>query len=116
MNSPMTKIFFCIFLTIAFQTKVFAQSSYVPFPDGEAVWHNGYFQPDYGVGIRHDQYAYSGDTLIGAFTYHKLSHKIDWIGPFGFPEDEGIIGFLRQDSLLKKVYYYPKNEMQEYLL
>lgn len=108
-----------LFLTfILLSSEIFAQSSYVPFPEGEAVWHVGQKDPSWIIPD-HEQYMYAGDTTINGFSYHKLSFKYEWVslpsGDLVFT-DYGTVGYIRQDSFLRKVYYVPKTEMQEYLL
>ena len=111
-----SNILFVIVLLNLFQEKVFAQSPYTPFPEGEAVWHVAYDQPDYGVGKRHDQYSYAGDTTMNGINWHRLSYKSELVPPGGNSHDYGIIGYVGQDSILKKVYYMPANDSVGHLL
>lgn len=102
-------------LSLTFYSVVSAQLPYTPFPEDGAVWHVAYTEPN-EVGVMHYQYSYEGDTTINNLFYHKLSLKIECICFGESVSDEGIVGFIRQDSVDKKVYYYPKNGIQEYVL
>lgn len=117
MNYFHRNILLAIFLVILLQSKLFAQS-YVPFPEGEAVWHVAE-KDQYAVVAAHRQFMYTGDTTFNGFLYHRLSYKYESVHlPDGnlVVTDYGAIGFVRQDSLARKVYYFPKDEPDEYLL
>src|SRR4030095_15843565 len=107
--------FFFLFLLYQEGT---AQSNYIPFPEDEAVWHVAIKYPS-AILPNHDQHMYAGDTTINGFSYHKLNHKAEYVilptGGFDI-DDEGTIGFIRQDSLSRKVYYLPSTDTVEQLL
>ncbi len=108
---------FLILLGLSIQG-VYAQSSYVPFPEGDAVWHVG-IKSQYVIVPTHDQYMYAGDTMINQIIYHKISYKEEYIHlPDGnlVVYDQGIVGYLRQDTALRQVYLIPASDGQEYLL
>ena len=92
-----------------------AQMPYVPFPEENAVWHVGFVMTPY-PGYVHYQYFYDGDTTIGGKDYHKVREKYEEFTSSGNSGDNGIIGYLRQDTGERKVYYFPANGIQEDLL
>jgi hypothetical protein len=62
---------------------------------------------------------YAGDTVFNSFLYHKLSFKFEFVQlPDGnlMYTDYGVIGYIRQDTVQEKVYYFQKSDDQEYLL
>ncbi|MBA2422523.1 MAG: hypothetical protein H0V61_04790 [Chitinophagales bacterium] len=106
------KQIFILLLTIGFG-KIFAQT-YHPFPENEAVWH----EEAWGIGCpvipcEYDQYMYSGDTVINGYLYHKLYLSYKFLGQV---TQSGYVGFIRQDSLAKKVYYITLGGPYENLL
>lgn len=111
----MKKVWLLLFASIILQLNATAQLPYTPFPEGEAVWHVGYSQPDYSVGFRHDQYSYSGDTMMNEIKYHKLSRNTEWI-PGTETLNYGIVGYLSQDTSNRKVFYRPFGDSTSYLL
>lgn len=105
---------------------------YKPFPllDGatwKVKWQGvgcvvGGNQQTYSHHVRY-QYTVQGDTIINTDNYKKL-----YMGPvIGFPylncfpqlpfiNGDGYVGALRQDTVAKKVFFYPENDTLEYLL
>lgn len=119
----------CLFLSLGIK----AQSNvYKPFPlvdgatwkikwQGEGCVVSGNPQT-YFDHVKY-QYTIQGDTVVDTLIYKKL-----YMGPLiGFPYVncypqlpligwESCIGALRQDTIAKKVFFFPKNASQEYLL
>ncbi len=94
---------------------------YHSFPDSNAVWNFNYsiycgfggmvYGRDYSIIL-------SGDTLIGSQIYHKLKRPfIENINAenCGVPQI-GYLGAIRQDTLAKKVFFFPPAENEETLL
>lgn len=97
-----------------------AQTSiYHPFPDSNAIW-NLYFT---GCQTGNDNESYSilivGDTLISGHTYHKLSTPFVQVTLDGFCSQTHFAGYkgaIRQDTLMKKVFFIPPDSSSEHLL
>jgi hypothetical protein len=119
----------CISVLLLSTVKTNAQSSvYHPFPglSDNPVWRvdfSVYFNmiPScYGLYASY-QYEYDNDTIIGPHTYHRLKRS-GFYGPNnGCPSSYYIpnvpyVGALRDDSLTRKVYYIPKDSLQERVL
>lgn len=122
-------LFACLFLSLGIK----AQSNvYKPFPlvDGaswKVSWQgDGCVVQGNNQTIDDDvkyQYIIAGDTLIDTIQYKKL-----YVGPvIGFPyicawpdlpyvSMQGYVGAIRQDTLEKKVFFYPEDTTQEYML
>ena len=86
--------------------------SYYPFPDSNATW-DIYYECCFPNNINSSLFTYnlSGkDTLINNVTYKK----IDQIDKY-MPNDTSYSGALREDSL-KRIYYFPLNEISEFLI
>lgn len=108
--------------------KTDAQSSvYHPFPDlsDNPVWRvdfSNYFNMTpwcYGLNASY-QYQYDNDTLIGQNTYHRLKRSGFYVGNGGcmqyYTPNMPYVGALRDDSIARKVYYIPKDSLQELVL
>src|ERR1035437_2724792 len=129
MKKTVTLIFLSLLLMIGFtiaQTNV-----YHHMPDSNAIW-----RVTYGTGITVDndnccndclqyQNQISGDTVIGAYTYHKLtksgvtyyyhySTACDFSNPTG--GFNGYCGAYRDDTSAKKVYVIMRDSSTEALL
>jgi len=95
--------FACLILLLI-SVSVEAQTSvYHPFPVSNTMW--GY--------ARHEQSGITGiwkviltdlDTIINSVSYRKMTDSVDYIGGF------------REDTLLKIVYYFPKDSLTEQIL
>lgn len=108
------KYFFILF-TISFTFPLSAQLPYTPFPEEAAVWHVAFWESDCPIPFpcQFNQYSYNGDTVITGLLYHNLSFTYKALGQIF---ETGIIGYIRQDSSEKKVFYLPSGESNEYLL
>jgi len=123
----MKKLLLLFSISVALSAK--AQTSvYHPFPDSDAVWNvllasaascnaTGYYTEYYSIII-------SGDTLINSTSYHKLLipyvhyYNSDtsgqcYISPY---TGKGNIGFIRQDTLLKRVFFRDNGGSTDHLL
>lgn len=114
-----------IILLILFLNSLTKGQSYYPFPENNAKWIvNTQWANSSGCSSLYD-YQITGDTVINLITYHKLT-TVNYIisdgGGWGCSPTtppffgEGYIGAFRNDTLNRKVYYYPKDSLQEYLL
>ncbi|MCK9220744.1 MAG: T9SS type A sorting domain-containing protein [Bacteroidales bacterium] len=93
---------------------------YHPFPDSNAVWNIHYWMYSWMYGTEDCFYSitFSGDTVIGTQSYHKLNT------PFiqsNFTETRngeatGYKGAIRHDAMNKKVYFVPPTTNTEQLL
>ena len=117
----MNKYFLFIIFSIAFSVK--AQTSvYHEFPDSNANWNiHFYVYPtlSWPPSSEHYTTTISGDTIINASTYHKLNipHiQVDTNGACFMIFFTGYQGAIRQDTLIKKVYYVSPYDTTEQLL
>ncbi len=95
-------------------------SFYHPFPDSNAVWNmsvylgGGCFFPF--VNLSEDySYILSGDTIINTITYHKINIPFVQFDSCSI-HTSGYKGSIRQDTIVKKVYYIYPNDTSEQLL
>ena len=110
-------LFTIIFLSIL---NAKAQTSvYHPFPDSNAVWRVDWgaaYCALYNYPQAKYQYEVQGDTLLGTNVYHKIIRVFG----YGFficgPTENGYMGGLREDTILHKIYFVPKDSIQEELL
>jgi len=117
----MKKILF--FFLLAGNISVEAQTSvYHPFPDSNAVWRVGWGAAScaqFNYPQAQYQYEINGDTLMGTYLYKKIirvfSGGIYFCGP-NYPSGSGYMGGLRQDTIVKQVFFVPKDSVQEKVL
>jgi hypothetical protein len=102
------KYYLLLLVFSVLKSVTFAQLSYVPFPEDEAVWTVYHDEPNEPISDN-AQYMFMGDTLINGLIYNKLSSKDEYLGNV---YDYGIIGFVRQDVIQKKVYFLPANDYE----
>jgi hypothetical protein len=112
-------------LTVALGlTVAYGQSTnYHPFPDTNAHWCETAWWTVWTPSpcVVTDVYCLfiNGDTVIGTNTYHKI-YQSGYIGatcpPPGYNYYNDYKGALRQDSLLKKVFFVPVTNSNESLL
>lgn len=89
---------------------------YHPFPDSNAVWGVSEVWGDQTCQISddYDLYISSDDTIIGVFNYSKLkksgfySVSCDPNSSYGY--NSGVIGYIRQDTTQKKIYFLSLTE------
>ena len=109
--------FFLFFIqTASAQTNV-----YHPFADSGAVWGQNYFYMcNASAAYENDFYSYvmTGDTVIGAFTYHKL--EIPYLQHAGAgtlcPIATGYAGAIRNFTAAKQVMFVPPGNATEEIL
>lgn len=91
--------------------------TYYPFADSNAVWKVSWGTP-YEYSVYH--YELTEDTLIGLNNYHKLESAGNTYYNFDPNSPQfyitGYVGAFRNDTLAKKVYYIPKDSINESLL
>lgn len=110
----MRKIITILSLATFIATSVFAQTNYIPLKTDSAVWvdlvSNG------PISIELDHYRPVGDTIINNISYTILtethSTQNSPVPTFG---NEDTIGFYRNDSINKKVYFLPIDSTAEEL-
>lgn len=118
----MMKAIIILFLSVSFTLTCKAQA-YKPFPTSGAVWR------EYQTGYQCDccseyQISITGDTIINAMTYHKLVKTGIMYEQTVFGDCTNLfwyninhyLGSFRNDSLNKRVYFYPAFGISEYLL
>ncbi len=114
-------LIFTIFLSSTFtraQTNI-----YHAFPDSNAYWsETSWFVtfPSFCHVINIQTIYIFGDTILGTNTYHKI-FKYGYISSTNCPSQGNYytkyyLGALRQDTIQKKVYYYPSTSSNEELL
>ncbi len=111
-NLPLIAILFS--LSVKGQTNV-----YHPFPDSDAVWNINMIANCAPRGWEFDYYSVriSGDTILNSEVYHKLSISFIQHSATDFcSEALGYQGAIRQDTSLKKVFYFPPTDTIEHLL
>ena len=110
-------------LLLATLSSLFANgqtSVYHPFPDSNAVWNFHFQWYCFANGTADEYYSitFSGDTIIGSQTYHKLStpfvqsYSTGTCG--GYPT--GFRGAIREDTAARKIFFVPPSESTEQLL
>ncbi|MBL0050034.1 MAG: T9SS type A sorting domain-containing protein [Bacteroidetes bacterium] len=120
---------------------LFSQTNvYHPFPTANAIWTEEFYgNPMMGCSFMIPDVIFShtiiGDTILNNITYQKIySNMTDYFGNppinscrpfycnFFFPFISyqvnyfGYTGSIREDSLLKEIYFLPKDSVQEVLL
>ena len=114
----MKKLFFFGVVLAVFSAN--AQTTvYHPFPDSNAVWNVNFWMGCWG-GVSNDNYSitFSGDTIVGSQSYHKLvtpyvqSNSTGNCGTVA----TGYKGAIRHDAINKKVYFIPPATSAEQLL
>lgn len=102
-------------LSLSAQTSI-----YHPFPDSIAVWGISSVCIDMGCGgdAGYIKNTYTGDTIIGAYTYKKIEEEflITTFNSCCIPYNSSGNGFLREDTLNKKVYWRRYNWNYDTLL
>src|SRR3989344_8688017 len=83
--------------------------NYIPFPDSNAVWRVDFFDAGCSGYCYSFIYALSGDTTIGLYTYYKIEQTSDSI-------IYSYRGAIRQDTLLRQVYFIPPFNVTDTLL
>lgn len=115
-----SSLFLLIFQTGQSQTTV-----YHPFPDSDAIWNMSFMAGNCPPVQAKDYYSLiiSGDTVIGAQTYHKLNlHGVQIVSASSYTIDPckntvpAYKGAIRQDINNKKVYIVPPSANSEQLL
>jgi len=118
----MRKFILLIFIFVSF--RLCAQTNvYHPFPDSNTHWSESTWWVYWGPPpcTVNDAYIlfFSGDTVIGANTYHKIL-KSGYISascpPPGYYYYNQYAGAIRQDTFQKMVYYLPNTSTTEQLL
>lgn len=113
----MKKVYFPVFIFLT--TFTCKAQDYIPFPDSNATWKVVVLPYPPGPIIwyaQHYDYILSEDTIILGQQYSKLLKK-DYnvecsqifTGPYYY-------GGIRNDTMNKKVYYFPYDQNQEFLL
>ena len=96
--------FICCFYASSAQTTIYHQ-----FPDSNATWTSYYFAGMWPIHTEYYTYTLAGDTVIGAFTYRKIN--ISYVDTYGDTsswltlQTSGYQGCIREDTILKKVFY-----------
>lgn len=112
----MKKIITFLSLTILVATSVFAQINYIPFKTDSVVWSDWVDLGPGGILHTYDHYRPVGDTIINNTSYTILtkirSTQNSPVPTFG---NEETIGFYRNDSINKKVYFLPIDSTNEKL-
>lgn len=110
----MKKIITFLSLTILVATSVFAQRNYIPLKTDSVVWVDRVRVGP--MSYVNDHYRPVGDTIINNTSYTILtkirSTQNSPVPTFG---NEDTIGFYRNDSINKKVYFLPINSTNEEL-
>lgn len=118
-----TKIILPLVLGIIFNIKSSIAQVYTPFPDSNAVWNVLEFcrlGSSWGDSIWNNtiHYGLFGDSLINSLNYHKLYFNnglTDSTMVFSSPNTI-YNGAIREDTIAKKVYYIPKDSLNESLI
>jgi len=118
-----SRVVMLVVFTLLYSFKGFGQTYYA-FPDSNAVW-----RVDWGTSTclsftlpdAQYQYVITGDTVIGPETYQKIERSgictLCCMPPLTVAHpDNRYMGALRQDTLLRHVYYLPSDSTTEYLL
>lgn len=83
-------------------------NDYHPFPDSNAVWGMTSWCMDGQCGdAAHVQNSYAGDTLIDGFQYKRIQEIFVMTSSNGccYPPENLGSGFIREDTIAKKVYW-----------
>jgi hypothetical protein len=116
---------FLIILFILISVSNKAQTSvYHPFPDSNAVWSITY--DGYEASYCYDRlYFLSGDTMINGYNYHKLYYMgsvgftnpvTHFCGYWQYSTVQHYYGGIRQDTVLRKVFFVQKDSTYDTLL
>src|SRR6185312_13403177 len=101
---------------LVFDTQVKAQTNaYHPFPTGNAEWFRHYIPQGCPGPCPYYRVQQNGDTIINTTPYKKIYEQQGTFYPscgngiicFNPSGAFTYIGALRQDSTVKKVYYFP---------
>ena len=118
--SKMKAILNIILLLLSFEIQ--AQTSvYHPFPDSNAIWRISWGEHDCLIsGLPQAEYRYilEADTIINSVLYKKIKREIAFpfvCGPT-YPQGIGYMGGLRQDEPNRKVYFIPRDSINEKLI
>lgn len=96
-------------------------SVYHPFPDSNAVWRISWGEQSCFIGsLPQAEYRYllETDTIINSVSYRKIKREIGLpfvCGPT-YPPGIGYMGGLRQDIANRKVYFIPRDSLNENLI
>lgn len=115
----MKKLFLFYFLLIVFKSSNAQTNVYHPFPDSNAIWNYEMQMICFGGGYTHDYYSivYTGDTIIGPYNYHRLGTPyVNHFQQGNCGSATTGSGFIRQDTLLKKVFLMLPPDTTEQLL
>ena len=111
----MKKIINFLSLITLVTTSFFAQSNYIPFKTDSVVWSDWVRDPN-GIGYILDHYRSVGDTIINNTNYTILTKiRSTQSSPAPTFGNEDTIGFYRNDSINKKVYFLPIDSTNEKL-
>lgn len=97
-------------------SELFSQQ-YVRFPSDSARWKITYSSGALGCPglVAEYQYEFSGDTIVAALTYHKISRLGYTNQIFCYPPAWGYVGAIREDSA-RHVYYLQRDSTTPVLL
>jgi len=110
-------LYFCISFLMLFVSHNSFSQAYTPFPDSNAVWNVfefTLFYPD-SQQYRTKFYGLINDTIINTIKYNKLYFNdglIDSTIEASSPNTSYLCA-IRQDTLLRKVYFIPKDSVNE---
>lgn len=111
----MKKIITLLSLITLVTTSFFAQSNYIPFKTDSVVWSDWVRDPN-GISYILDHYRSVGDTIINNTNYTILTKiRSTQNSPAPTFGNEDTIGFYRNDSINKKVYFLPIDSTNEKL-
>lgn len=114
-----TKCVLPLVLFLIFSIKNSFAQVYTPFPDSNAVWDVFEAFPSAEDSIWFTvHYGLNGDTIINSLNYHKLffnSGLTDSTMIFSSPNTI-YNGAIREDTTAKKVYYIPKDSVNESII
>ncbi|TAH43530.1 MAG: T9SS type A sorting domain-containing protein [Bacteroidetes bacterium] len=112
--------FLLLFNLIWFQSN--SQSNiYHTFPVSDGVWRVDWGEQScFSSGLPQANYRYimNGDSVINGISYHKIEREYGssiGCGPF-YPQGNGYMGGLREDSLNRLIYFVPRDSINESLL
>jgi hypothetical protein len=113
---------FVLFSTLI--TLIANGQNYYSFPDSNAVWNSGrvwYCWAGVPTSVSEDySIMFSGDTVISSQTYHKLTVPFLQIPTTscgaGWTGNNIYKGSIRQDTVIKKVFFVPPSSATEQLL
>ena len=113
-----TKLLFSLLLYFEFFSQISKAQPYTPFPDSNAVWNVLEFKWLYPFDTTKFQtklYGLINDTIINTVKYNKLYFNdglIDSTIQIS-SSNTSYLCAIRQDTLLKKVYFIPKDSTNE---